>query len=352
MLPAQYGDCLWIEYGVDPRAPSRVLVDCGTRGTASRLLALLESRPPADRAAELFILTHIDDDHIGGAIPFLEADLGGMQVGEVWFNGYKHLDPLLGAKQGERFSTLIEQQGLRWNAWRDGGAIVGAEDAAPPECVLPGGLTLTLLSPTPARLETLKVKWQRDLEAAGLTPGAGLLGEELPPDGFLSTDPHGDSTDVDMMAALPFTTDTAAANGSSIAVLAEFEGKSVLLAADAHPPVLEATIGKLLEARNLTRLPLGALKVSHHGSHGNTSSALLDLLDCRRYLISTNGQKFAHPHRVTISRIIRHGGPRPELYFNYFVPDRNGVWAREDLQERFGYAATYPQSTEGLTIKL
>ena len=28
MLPAEYGDCLWIEYG-DSRAPRRILVDAG-----------------------------------------------------------------------------------------------------------------------------------------------------------------------------------------------------------------------------------------------------------------------------------------------------------------------------------
>jgi hypothetical protein len=92
--------------------------------------------------------------------------------------------------------------------------------------------------------------------------------------------------------------------------------------------------------------------VSHHGSHGNTSPELLSLVDCRRYLISTNGQKFNHPHRPTISRIVKLGGPRAELFFNYAVPGKNDVWARADLQERYGYAATYPSSGEGLTVRL
>jgi beta-lactamase superfamily II metal-dependent hydrolase len=343
MLPAQYGDCLWIEYGVDPRSTARVLIDCGTRRTNSALMARIERLPPNERAVELFVLTHIDDDHIGGAIPFLEAEMGGLDVKEVWFNGYKHLSEVLGAMQGERFSTLIEERELPWNKWREGQAIV-LEDRLP-QCVLPGGLTLTLLSPTRDKLETLRTRWEKEVVERGFTPGAGLSADDL-----LGGDPDADSTDVDDMADRVFKSDRAAPNGSSIAFLAEFEGKSALFAADAHPPVLEASIRELLAQRQMDRLPVGALKVSHHASHSNTSVELLKLLDCARYLVSTNGLKFQHPHRVTVSRIIKHGGPRPHLYFNY-VSKANEVWARPDLQERYGYRATYPDTAEGLVVK-
>src|SRR4029450_3475520 len=103
--------------------------------------------------------------------------------------------------------------------------------------------------------------------------------------------------------------------------------------------------------RRLDRLPVDALKVSHHGSHGNTSPALLELVDCRKYLISTNGQKFHPPHRPTISRLVTFGGPRVELLFNYAGKD-NDVWARPDLQERYRYSTTYPETTEGLVVRL
>ncbi len=344
MLPAQYGDCLWIEYGTDPRAASRVLVDCGTPRTSSQLLAKIERLPLSERFVELFVMTHIDDDHIGGAIPFLQAEMGGLRVGDVWFNGYRHLSEMLGAVQGERFATLIEKQHLPWNVSRDRGPIV-VEDGFTP-VVLPGGLALTLLSPTAAKLESLRTRWEREVTDKGLTPGEGF-----DPDDLLGGEADSDSTDVDQLAATPFKSDRAAPNGSSIAFLAEFEGKSVLFGADAHPPVLEASIRRLLERRHLDRLPLTALKVSHHASHGNTSPSLLQLLECSRYLISTNGQKFQHPHRETISRIIKHGGPRPQLFFNY-ATQVNEVWARPDLQEKYGYTTIYPQSVEGAFVRL
>lgn len=348
MLPAQWGDCLWIEYGVDPASPSRILIDCGPAGTGSRLLAHIEALPPEDRRVELMILTHIDDDHIGGAIPFFEAERGGLQIGDLWFNGYRHLDPLLSAEQGERFATLIEHANVPWNRWRDGEAIVlpDADDVELPVHVLPGGLRLTLLAPTSGKLESLRVKWEAELARKNLTPGLGIDRDEL------LSGVAADSDDVEAMAALPFRSDTAAPNASSIAVLAEFEGKSILLTGDAQPPLLEPSLRRLLASRGLERLPLGALKVSHHGSHGNTSSELLSLLDCRRYLISTNGQKFSHPHGPTISRILMHGGPAPVLCFNYVAEGKNTMWARPDLQERHGYTCTYPTTTAGLTVTL
>jgi hypothetical protein len=345
MLPAQYGDCLWIEYGTDPRHTSRVLVDCGTPSTSSRLLAKIEAMPAPDRAVELFILTHIDEDHIGGAIPFLQAEMGGLKIAEVWFNGFKHLGEFLSAKQGERFATLIDKRQLAWNTSRDGHAIV-IKDEELPVHVLPGGMKLTLLSPTVEKLEKLRVKWERDLPE-GMVPGEGFDPEDL----LGGNDDFANSTDVDAMAQSAFRSDTAAPNGSSIAVLAEFEGKSLLLAADAHPPVLETSIRKLLGNDN-GRLRVGALKVSHHGSGGNTSPELLDLLDCPKYLISTNGDRFQHPHRPAISRIIKRGGPRPHLFFNYVVPGKNDVWAKPDLQERYGYTTTYADGTQGLVVKL
>ena len=360
MLPAEWGDCLWIEYGTDVRRPSRVLIDCGPRGTAARLLKQIATLPTPEREVELFILSHIDDDHIGGAIPFMEADRGGLRMHDVWFNGYGHLAKMLGpdkgmlgAEQGERFSALILKSKLPWNRWQNGNTIVLPDQGPLPEQTLPGGLKITLLSPTRAGLSTLATSWAKELKAKGIAPGAGLDPETfLGGGGAKPTDEEtSKSVDVDQLAEEPFTSDDAPNNGSSIAVLVEFEGKSLLLAADAHPPVVEASIQRLLAARGGKRLAVDALKVAHHGSHGNTSPALLGLLDCPRYLISTNGKKFSHPHRVTIGRIIKHAGRGCELLFNYRVAV-NEIWAREDLQTRYGYRATYPTSGEGLEIRL
>ena len=71
-----------------------------------------------------------------------------------------------------------------------------------------------------------------------------------------------------------------------------------------------------------------------------------------RYCVSTNGDYFCHPDREAIGRIIKYGGDRPELHFNYLTR-YNEVWKRPDLQERYRYSARYPQRAEdGVAVSL
>ena len=344
MLPAGHGDCLWIEYG-DNRALHRSLIDGGTQASAAGLLKHIAALPERDRQFELLVLSHIDSDHIGGALPLMKAVQQGLRFGDVWFNGWKHLSGQLGSKQGEMFSSAIEDFRLPWNTWRGGHAIVVDGDVLP-TATLPGGMKLTLLSPTPAQLAKLAPAWKRELKKAGLVPGARVDYSR-----FLKGSPS-TSTDVDKLADTPFDGDAAPANGSSIAVLAEFGGASVLFGADAHDPVLRENVRKLLRERNVDRLKLDALKVSHHASRNNLSKELLALLDCKRYCISTNGDYFCHPDREAIGRILKYGGERPELHFNYLTR-YNEVWKRADLQERYTYSARYPQQAdEGVAVSL
>ena len=294
----RHGDCLWIEYG-DASATHRWLVDCGTAPTAAGLRRRVESLPKKDRQFELLVLSHIDADHIGGVLPFLNEVKNGMRFGDVWFNGWRHVSGQLGAKQGEMFSSALQDLNLPWNQWRQGHAIV-VEGGDLPEHTLPGGMKLTLLSPRREQLAKLAPAWSRELKKAGLVPGA-----HVDYSSFLRGTPS-TSTDVDKLADTPFASDAAAPNGSSIALLAEFGGASALLGADAHAPVLVKSVRKLLRQRGVERLRLDAFKVSHHASQNNLSHrapAAPRLQDVRRVdewrslLSSRSGGDRAH-HQV------------------------------------------------------
>jgi hypothetical protein len=293
-------------------------------------------------------MTHVDADHIGGALPLFKAVRRGLTFGDVWFNGWRHLSGALGPRQGEMFTTAIEDFRLAWNAWQDGGPIA-ATDGDVSEHELPGGLRLTLLSPTTTQLRRLAPVWARELRRAGLEPGGRVDYSR-----FLRGTPS-QSSDVDALAESPFRPDAAPANGSSIAVLAEFGGAALLLGADAHSTVLEQSVRTLLASRGQERLRLDAFKLPHHGSQGNLSCGLLQLLDCRNYLVSTNGDHFGHPDREAIARVIRYGRVGDEktaLHFNYRT-GFNQFWANEELQERYGYTARFPaEGEQGLTLSL
>jgi Metallo-beta-lactamase superfamily len=87
MLAAAEGTSVLISFG-DPTTPGHILVDTGPRSVRNQLVALLR-RQGVDRL-DLLVLTHIDDDAIGGAVGLLEANEE-IAIADVWFNGYAQL---------------------------------------------------------------------------------------------------------------------------------------------------------------------------------------------------------------------------------------------------------------------
>lgn len=348
MLPARFGDSLWIEYG-DEAEPHRILID----GGPEYAYEAIEARIPAGGCHfELLVITHIDKDHIGGVLELLRRAPAGVTFGDVWFNGWKHLqaEDELGAVQGELVSLLIEDRDLPWNEAFDGKAVALGENGQlrdiPP---LPGGMKLTLLSPGRAELRRLRDKWEDELIAEEMRPGSeedaraelerryppDLLGEEGPPD------PDRDIED-------GFQSDTSAANGSSIVLLAEYEEKRALLCADAYPSLVLRGLSQLTGGK----FDVDVLKISHHGSHKNTNMEEIEALRCSHYLVSTDGSYYKHPDNAALSRVVKCGGDWPTLYFNYRTV-KTERWDDPTLRAEYDYKTVYPAvGGAGLTIEL
>jgi hypothetical protein len=221
-------------------------------------------------------------------------------------------------------------------------------DRPPPTFELPGGLRLTLLSPGADQLKRLGREWRQVL--LQLEPGKAMLGRRRPPAPVTDFAKF----DLEALARSPVTKDMSVANGSSIALLAEFDEHAILLTGDAHAEVLVKSIKALQRARGREneRLKLDALKLSHHGSANATTVELLALLDCQRYLVSSNGNIFYHPDREAMARVILNGGKRPRLYFNYRSP-LNELWDAPALRARYDYHTEYPADGQaGLRVVL
>ena len=360
MLPALHGDCLWVEWG-DERRTRRMLIDGGPIGAWDALRVRVDALPAGDRRFELVVLSHVDTDHIDGIIRlFASPPPWPFVVKDVWFNGWRHLEKahgLLGGKQGEYFSALLARRldPGSWNGAFDGGPVVVPGEGALPERTLPGGMKLTLLSPSPQKLERMRKAWRKDLGSA-IEPGdleaawELLAGRKqyLPGQGLLGTTPE-----LDALLEKQSRPDNAAANGSSIAFLAEFGGRSCLFLADAHPDCVCESLKRLLRERGLERLVVDAVKLSHHGSRGNTTDELLALVESPRFLFSTNGAQFGHPDREAVQRVIgRTTQLRPKLYFNY-ESDQTREWACDRLQEELQYDVAYrPEEAASLLVEL
>jgi hypothetical protein len=343
LLPAHHGDCLLLEYG-DAARPHRVLIDGGTPGTWKHLKPVLEGLPKEQRRFELLVVTHVDADHIGGVLGLFDGKLEGLSFDDIWFNGYRHLRDVeeFGPVQGERLTThLWEQQS--WNKAFGRGAVVVPDTGALPTKELPGGLRLTLLSPTREKLRELLPVWEKKCAEAGLDPQLEPPAEVLAPPGL---EPMG-GLDVEALANEAFKEDDSEANGSSIAFVAEYGGRKVLFGADAHPSVLREAIQRLPGGR----VQVDAFKLPHHGSRKNLDPELLEVVDTSRYLFSTNGSQYRHPDKQTVARIVSRQRTC-ELWFNY-RSDFTRVWDDDELREEWRYQSVFPQDAgHGIVLDL
>ena len=371
MLAAQQGDAVWIEYGTRTSV-HLVLIDAGTPASAAAIRDRIARLPESQRRFDLLVVTHIDTDHIGGVLKLLAERPPGLTFDDVWFNGWEHIKRAggsrLGPIDGEIMSTFLTKLGWPWNAGFDGGPVMVPREGPPPQKRLRGGLRLTVLSPFERQLSRLRTSWRSVVQAAGLDPHdperwARLL-EKIAQKGLRSS-LLGARLDVNALARSVFQSDTAVANGSTIALLAEFEGKSCLISGDAFAPVLVEGIGRLLHARGQSRLSVDAFKVPHHGSRFNVSNDLLKSVVSPEYLFSTSGAIFGHPDDEAIGRVLATAARSTRtLHFNYpaatlkanyakikkrAAPD----WDQPRLKQRFRYQTRYAATDAGgLTLEL
>lgn len=362
VLPADEGDCLLLSCHTAD-GPRHVLIDGGTAATAPRLKARLQQLP--GQRLELLVVTHIDADHIAGMVRLLRDPELALDIGEAWFNGLRHLPAKPGTRgpaDGERLSDLLTGKAggpaIPWNTAFGGRAVQRADDdpktgettAALPVIRLPWGLSLTVLSPTPRRLGALRANWDGWL--------AQLRREEPNDQPLPRIAARRGEVSLDALAATPTANDTAVPNGSSIALLAEFGGRSLLLGADAFPTVLYPALLRL--ARQRAGLPAGTppaqvpplvldvVKLPHHGSRANVALALFDVLRAEHYIVSTSGARFGHPDEEAMARVITRGRSKPgaplALWFNHVsattAPWRDAALAAEHIYQVKGAATT------------
>ena len=361
MLPAAHGDALWIEYG-SARQTRRILIDGGPAHTYEaglrKRIALL---PEESRNCDLMVVTHIDADHIDGALILLQDKNSSaglkFQIKELWFNGWDQLSEFrvdtYAPLQGEFLGGLIQTDRELKRAWNrsfdNGPVMVPAngplpEDIGPlPEIELEGEARITLVGPTATELRRLRARWSsaiRDFMPGDVSEALRRLKERR--------DYRAPATPA-VFSARQYGADRSAANGSSISFVLEHGGVSVLLVGDAHARTLATTLSRLAAQRSVARLRFDAVKLPHHGSMGNVNDAWLRVVDCDRWLISTNGAVFNHPDVETVQLIARHCEKKPTIYCNY----RSDTTSR--LENAADWITVFPEKSKpmgGLSLQL
>jgi beta-lactamase superfamily II metal-dependent hydrolase len=354
-LPAREGDSIWVRWGEG--LSFQMLIDMGTAKTGLALRKRLEALPESEREFELVVITHIDCDHINGVLSALvdNTPIPGLTIKDFWFNGLAHLDynpntetlEELGAVQGEILSEWLKDK--PWNSQFNGSPICRDPNKPPPIIELADGLRITVLGPTPQRLKQLLPTWQKEWREAlaKYKEKDGNEDCELEALGASKQLTLTNTQDLIRLAHKRSKSDKSRANGSSIALLIEYQENRILLSGDAFASDLVEAIKSIDSTKPMI---LDAFKLPHHGSSKNVSSELVKSVVCNHWIISTDGNRFRHPDDEAIARLIHHSAARPaRLGFNTHS-EINKRWNNDAWREQFDYVTSYGDSEDGLTL--
>ncbi|CNG86798.1 MBL fold metallo-hydrolase [Yersinia enterocolitica] len=323
ILHASHGDCLFLRHEQDG-GTFNLLIDGGPAetfgqlyGYAKPLRLLLEELQERGESVDLAIITHVDDDHIGGVLEGMSYDnfLPSL-VKEFWFNSYGLISSVVAAPNdknnevsgvaGAEVKTSITQgvtleEKLSKLNWYNH---VIHNDIPP---LIRSGLEFTILSPSVKTLRRLGKAWEREYPQDDKKTAKAESDHKLPFSHFFCGD--------------RFKSDRSIPNGSSIAFILKIGDIKLLLLADSYANTVAQKLRELGYSSD-NPLECSMVKISHHGSKGNTSQELLSLLSSKRYVISTDGSVFGHPDKRTIARILSAHGEN-NVYFNYESVVRN-----------------------------
>lgn len=249
------GDCIHLKFRGDSGKMRNIVIDSGPSSTAGEFRSLISSICQIPEGLDAFILTHYDEDHIGGILK-----TGDPGFENIYFNAYD------GSAQTENLSAMQNQRLFHM-----------LPDAQVHVSVLAGdeihldGAKLVIHAPTEAML----AKAMEKMEAA---------------DGQLSATSDWDRS-LDELMEMPYRgADTSAANRASIVFSFVYESRRLLFCGDAW-------------AENIPDGSFDLVKLPHHGSIRNLSQELLERLDTTNFLICADGS--SHPDKQTIAKLLQ-----------------------------------------------
>jgi len=360
VVQAQYGDSLILEYGT-AASKKYVLVDGGPRDTFTNDLADALKAVAKTKKLALVVLSHIDNDHIVGLLDLLAAleedDANDrarrVAVAGLWHNSFGDaIDPdgeitrrmqmlmtmagstgvamplsadsFFGVKEGHRLRILARKLSIPVNkGFADD--LVMVETAREP--IAFGKLKLRVVGPNQANLDALRAEWLA----------------------WLGSTERGMAADPTTLA----NSDQSVPNLSSIVLLAECDGKTILLTGDARS---DHTLSGLEQAGLLNdgKLHVDVFKVAHHGSNRNVTRTFFKNITADKYVISANGRD-GNPDHDTMVWIVEsaHAAGRPiELVVTNTTPSIKKLKQTHKPAD-FGYTlAIKPEDKHSIAVTL
>ncbi|TCN57629.1 hypothetical protein D0809_13680 [Flavobacterium circumlabens] len=331
------GDAIWIRYLGNDNLWHNILIDGGyVKSYDTIFKPVLSSISEVGECVDLWVITHIDLDHIGAVIGFTrDTSIVDKEklVKLFWFNhaGFKISDTngRIGYRQGIGLRTYLESiNKLPIEQITDK---TGVKDFY--------GLQITILSPTADKIAAADRDWieREKKKPVRMSNSKG--------------DHHKKIEDFDEQK---FEENVDLANGSSIAFLLKFKDITGLFLADGHPTDAVNAL-KRLSYSERHPLSLNFVKVSHHGSKNNTSPELLGLINTGVYVFSANGITNKHPDKETLARILKHhaviGKPLKLVFASNTTEIMSLFNVDEKPEQRYNFTQSFIEDHIQTTLK-
>ena len=359
LLKALGGDCFVIDF----ENKHCILIDGGFKDTYENYLKqLLSFLHNSGSQLDYVILTHYDQDHIQGLIPFITEngkEQGIIKVGDIIVNGYSAFrhdkaeseadelravdlhQSLHDASKTEHseFETHCLTNGYSVNEFNKGKSVVE-------NCIAEGeGYTIRFVSPNANQLkeyckEITDYLKKRDYIVNGINIQnlvMNLQTQTENDDGELKPASGQGESDLSQWKSESYPKTLTMPNRASLAFEILHNDKTLLFCGDADMK----THVKLLNKK------YDLIKLSHHGTvRGNECFFGSDPIKAKHYIISTDGQneRNKHPNKALLAKIITQnsGLDTIHLHFNYDICNEvigrdYSLLADHGQQEKYNY---------------
>lgn len=320
---AECGDAIRIRYVGDDGNPHNIFLDSGYERTYRNILRQeIKTLIQSGENIDLWIASHIHDDHIGGIMKYIKSveDKDIQDITQKWFynpprrysihSRIKHntISSAMSIGQGDRLFNFLYTR-----------------DKLPPKDIeidskIPEifGLKIQILSPNSSTIRDLRNYYKQGMpfetnEVDKISHATAAIKYDY--------DKKIEEFDLDI-----FNEDNSLENKSSISALIEYKNKKILWLADSHPSVV---LESLIQKGYSINQPLicNYVILSHHASKNNNSTLLFNIIKCEKYIISSNGEnKQCLPNKEVMSKIIRNKHREKSMtYFLYFTYDTSNL---------------------------
>lgn len=311
---AECGDAFRIRYIGNNNKAHNIFIDSGYERTYRHILqSEIEAISKANEAIDLWVVSHIHDDHIGGIIKYIKVikdneieDI----VNEWYYNPPRNNTPL---KQQNTISSAssITQGDYLYDYLCEIGKLPLFDIVNDLEEIDFYGLKIEILSPNIENLQKLRDKYKKDIP---------LERNESDDISSAKSSSYNDyHIPLNSFSLNNIKEDDSKENGSSISILASYKEYKILFLADSHP----STIISCLKGKGYSDkepLKCSYVIVSHHGSEGNNNSDLFSLIKCNNYIFSTNGEKHNLPNKSVLAQILRNSHRNIKEQYNIYFP--------------------------------